>query len=176
MILTSALICLALNVYHEARDQSTAGQVAVAQVVINRTNDDRYPSTVCEVVQQGPVYKNTDLPVRHKCQFSWYCDGKKDNPKNSKALTKALAVASTVLDGNTIDIIDGATHYHAVYVKPDWIKTKIRTVRIDNHIFYRWEGKEVYQEYIPPPLPRPKELFEEINNDPSEIHRPYGFR
>jgi len=165
MILTSALVCLALNVYHEARDQSTAGQIAVAQVVINRTNDDRYPNTVCEVVQQGPVYKNTDLPVRHKCQFSWYCDGKKDYAEDTEALTKALAVASTVIDGQTIDIVDGATHYHAVYVHPDWAKTKVKTVRIDNHIFYRWQGTEHYQEYIPPPLPRPLNLFEGVQDD-----------
>ena len=139
MILTSALVCLALNVYHEARDQSTAGQIAVAQVVINRTNDDRYPNTVCEVVQQGPVYKNTDLPVRHKCQFSWYCDGKKDYAEDTEALTKALAVASTVIDGQTIDIVDGATHYHANYVYPSWANTMTPTICINAHCFYRWE-------------------------------------
>ena len=138
-MIVEALMCLALNVYHEARSQSTAGQIAVAQVVINRVNDTRYPNTVCEVVYEGPTYTNSDLPVRHRCQFSWYCDGKKDYPKDIDAWTKSLSVASTVLDGKTIDMLDNATHYHAIYVKPAWAKTKTRTARIDNHIFYRWE-------------------------------------
>ena len=158
MIMTTALICLALNVYHEARDQSTAGQIAVAQVVINRVNDDRYPNDICEVVQQGPVNKSTGLPVRHKCQFSWYCDGQSDATPNSESLSKALVVASTVLDGKVIDIVDGATHYHAVYVSPSWTRTKVKTVRIDKHIFYRWEGEEIFEPYFPPPLPRPEIL------------------
>ena len=55
-MLVEALVCLALNVYHEARDQPFIGQVAVAQVVMNRVHDDRFPNTVCEVVQEGPTY------------------------------------------------------------------------------------------------------------------------
>ena len=66
----AALVCLALNIYHEARDQPFIGQVAVAQVVMNRVDDPRYPDTVCEVVEQGPTYSWTDdFPVRHRCQF-----------------------------------------------------------------------------------------------------------
>ena len=76
-MLAEALVCLALNVYYEARSQSIVEQIAVAQVVINRVNDDRYPDTICEVVKQGE--KNTDGTMKEdRCQFSWYCDGAKD--------------------------------------------------------------------------------------------------
>ena len=70
MLIETALMCLALNTYHEAKNQSMIGQVATAQVVMNRVADSRYPNTVCEVVKQGPKYKGSDVPVRHKCQLA----------------------------------------------------------------------------------------------------------
>ena len=92
-----ALVCLALNVYHEARDQPFIGQVAVAQVVMNRVHDDRYPDDVCEVVMQGPTYSwKPDFPVRHRCQFSWYCDGKSDKTPDQTAWEQALVIAQGV--------------------------------------------------------------------------------
>ena len=67
MLIADALFCLALNVYHEAKNQSLIGQIAVAQVTMNRVRDDRYPSTVCEVVKQGPTYSwKPDFPVRNR--------------------------------------------------------------------------------------------------------------
>ena len=141
MILETALMCMAFNIYHEANNQSMLGQIAVGQVVMNRVEDSRFPDTVCEVVKQAVTYKGTDKPVLHKCQFSWYCDGKKDEPNyDSKSWAKALKYAVVVLGGNiTVDFTEGATHYHATYVRPAWAKTKTRTTRIDKHIFYRWE-------------------------------------
>ena len=141
MLLETALVCLALNTYHEAKNQSMIGQVATAQVVMNRVADSRYPNTVCEVVKQGPKYKGSDVPVRHKCQFSWFCDGKSDEPKrDSKEWFKAQDYARIVLSGRiALDVTEGATHYHATYVRPSWAKTKTRTTRIESHIFYRWE-------------------------------------
>ncbi len=141
MILETALMCMAFNIYHEANNQSMLGQLAVGQVVMNRVEDSRFPDTVCEVVKEAVTYKNTDKPVLHKCQFSWYCDGKKDEPNyDSKSWSKALKYAVVVLGGDiTLDFTDGATHYHATYVRPAWAKTKTRTTRIDRHIFYRWE-------------------------------------
>ena len=141
MLLETALVCLALNTYHEAKNQSMIGQVATAQVVMNRVADSRYPNTVCEVVKQGPKYKGSDVPVRHKCQFSWFCDGKSDEPKrDSKEWFKAQDYARIVLSGRiALDVTEGATHYHATYVRPAWAKTKTRTTRIERHIFYRWE-------------------------------------
>tara|TARA_S200002703_G_scaffold139621_1_gene130378 strand:+ start:435 stop:860 length:426 start_codon:yes stop_codon:yes gene_type:complete len=140
MILETALMCMAANVYHEAKNQSMLGQFAVAQVVMNRVEDHRYPNTICEVVKQGLTYKNGKV-VLGKCQFSWYCDGKSDEPnRDSKAWGKAIRHASIIM-GETInlDVTDGATHYHASYVRPAWAKTKTKTTRIDRHIFYRWE-------------------------------------
>ena len=145
MILETAFMCLALNTYHEAKNQSMIGQIATAQVVMNRVEDSRYPNSVCEVVKQGPHRPswedpNKQYPVRHRCQFSWYCDGKDDMPKNEKAWKKAQDVAFLVLyDKIQLDVTEGATHYHATYVKPAWAKTKKRTTRIEKHIFYRWE-------------------------------------
>ena len=141
MILETALMCMAFNIYHEANNQSMLGQIAVGQVVMNRVEDSRFPDTVCEVVKQAVTYKGTDKPVLHKCQFSWYCDGKKDEPNyDSKSWSNALKYAVVVLGGDiTLDFTDGATHYHATYVRPAWAKTKTRTTRIDRHIFYRGE-------------------------------------
>ena len=141
MLIETALMCLALNTYHEAKNQSMIGQIATAQVVMNRVADSRYPNTVCEVVKQGPKYKGSDVPVRHKCQFSWFCDGKSDEPKrDSKEWFKAQDYARIVLSGRiALDVTEGATHYHATYVRPSWAKTKTRTTRIEKHIFYRWE-------------------------------------
>ena len=145
MILETAFLCLALNTYHEAKNQSMVGQIATAQVVMNRVADKRYPNTVCEVVKQGPSrpsWKDPSkrIPVKHRCQFSWYCDGKSDIPKNKKAWKKAQDYAYLVLNNRIqIDVTEGATHYHADYVYPAWRKTKTKTIEIEDHIFYRWE-------------------------------------
>ena len=145
MLLETAFVCLALNTYHEAKNQSLVGQIATAQVVMNRVEDNRFPSTVCEVVKQGPTRPSwedpeKEYPIKHRCQFSWYCDGKDDTPKNEKAWRKAQDVAFLVLYNKIqLDVTEGATHYHATYVRPAWAKTKKRTTRIEKHIFYRWE-------------------------------------
>tara|TARA_R100000426_G_scaffold87112_1_gene70410 strand:+ start:684 stop:1109 length:426 start_codon:yes stop_codon:yes gene_type:complete len=140
MILETALMCMAANIYHEAKNQSMLGQFAVAQVVMNRVEDSRFPDTVCEVVKQGLTYRNGKVVIG-KCQFSWYCDGKSDEPnRDSKAWSNAIRHASIIMTETiNIDVTDGATHYHASYVRPAWAKTKKRTTRIDKHIFYRWE-------------------------------------
>ena len=138
-MMAEALMCLALNVYFEARSENMASQVAVSLVVMNRVKDHRFPDTVCEVVKQGITYKNSGQPVPNKCQFSWWCDQRSDKPKNKQAWLKAQQVASIVLDGSMIDFTQGSTHYHAHYVYPEWRKTKTKVTRIDSHIFYRWE-------------------------------------
>lgn len=142
-MLTTSLMCLALNIYHEAKNQSFIGQVAVAQVVMNRVKDTRYPNTVCEVVKQGLTYKwKPSFPIKNKCQFSWYCDGKSDKPKQGKAWEDAKHVANGVYNEHLSDFVEGATHYHADYVNPSWAETKTYVMRIDDHIFYRWDIKE----------------------------------
>lgn len=139
-MLAESLICLALNVYHEAKNQSFMGQVAVAQVVMNRVKDARYPNTVCDVVKQAETYKyKPSIPIKNKCQFSWYCDGKSDKPEEPKAWRDAMHVANGVYNGHIGDFVEGATHYHAYYVNPSWAKVKQYVLRIDDHIFYKWE-------------------------------------
>lgn len=132
--------CLALNSYFEARNQGVAGQIAVAQVVLNRVNSPRFPNTICEVIYQGPTYTNwkgNEMPVRDRCHFSWWCDGKSDIPVNVQTYHKILDRVQELLYSDTVDITDGSTHYHADYVNPDWSKKLERTVTIDDHIFYR---------------------------------------
>ena len=135
-----AITCLALNIYFEARNQSTIGQMAVAQVVMNRVEDSRFPNSVCEVVKQGYTYSwKPGIPIINKCQFSWWCDGKSDKPYDEKAYERARLIAVGVYTGRVNNFVDGATHYHAVYVLPEWSETKQYIVRIDDHVFYRWE-------------------------------------
>ena len=138
--------CLALNIYHEARGQSIAGQIAVGQVTLNRVKDNRFPNTICEVVMQGPhraSWKGTGemIPVRHRCQFSWYCDGKSDKIKQRKAYNQFVSLSQILIDQDMIDITSGATHYHAYYVSPAWARSKKRTTKIEDHIFYKWDRK-----------------------------------
>ena len=138
--------CLAKNMYYEARNQGTAGKLAVSNVVLNRVKDTRFPNTVCEVVEQGPVresWKKNGVmyPIRNKCQFSWFCDGISDEPRNIKEYEEMLNFSLTMLSNSyiLIDITDGALFYHADYVKPSWSKTKHRTTEIGDHIFYTWD-------------------------------------
>ena len=136
-IFTTPLMCMALHVYHEARNESTMGQLAVAQVVMNRVEDERFPDEVCKVITQA-VYLGGKV-VKHKCQMSWYCDGISDEPRNEKAFIRSQEIAAMVLNGWTHSFADGATHYHADYVMPSWAHTFTKVATIDNHIFYRWD-------------------------------------
>ncbi len=136
MALAEVLICLALNVYHEARGEPPEGREAVAHVVLNRVEDPRFPDTVCRVILQGGE-------TLHGCQFSWYCDGRPDEPTDSGAWLEAKAVASRVLSvrspvyGPVLDPTFGALYYHSTSVSPWWTEHFDRTVTIDGHIFYR---------------------------------------
>lgn len=132
------LYCLAENIYHEARGESIAGQQAVALVTLNRANHPNYPSTVCGVVYQAKLSQN-GTPLLHKCQFSWFCDGKTRYIKDNKNWERAMEIAAYVYDNyNDIkDVTGGAIMYHASYVKPYWKKHYKKTVRIESHIFYK---------------------------------------
>ena len=131
------LDCMAKNIYFEAAVESTAGKLAVAQVTLNRVNSDRFPNTICGVVKQGRHHPN-GFPVRDRCQFSWYCDGKHDEPFQGKMWKESTELARYVMKHpNLKDITDGSTHYHADYIPdPRWANPKERTVKIDTHIFY----------------------------------------
>ena len=152
---SASIKCLAMNMYHEARGQGSAGLLGVSSVVMNRVKDKRFPNTICEVVHQGPTRESWKTrqtpdpndakfyPIRHRCQFSWYCDGLSDEPKNQKTYQRFINYAIGWLGGTLpfLDITDGALFYHADYVTPGWAKTKQKTVEIQDHIFYRWDIK-----------------------------------
>ena len=139
--------CLAKNIYFEAGVESTAGKLAVANVTINRKLNANYPDTICGVVQEGIHYYNAELeenvPVKNRCQFSWYCDGRLDVPNEGRTWESAQTLAVRILeshhDKKLLDITDGATHYHASWMKkfPKWSYHKKVMASIDRHIFYR---------------------------------------
>jgi spore germination cell wall hydrolase CwlJ-like protein len=79
------------------------------------------------------------IPIRNRCQFSWYCDGKSDKIHNEDKYRTIYRLARMLLNQDMVDITTGATHYHAYYVSPSWAKTKTRTTKIEDHIFYKWE-------------------------------------
>jgi len=137
-MISAAVLCMALNIYHEARGEPLAGQIGVAHSVLNRMADSRYPDTACEVIKQAK-YHGWDMinPIRYKCQYSWFCDGLSDKPQNGKAMLEATILAQHVLAGKSIDITEGATHYHADYVHPYWADEMTTTIKLGSHIYYR---------------------------------------
>ena len=123
--------CLANAIYFEARDQPFRGQVAVAQVVMNRVFSGFYPQDVC-----GVIYQNAD---RHlACQFTFACDGKRKVINERGAWARANRIAKETLAGKLYEPAVGtATHYHALYVHPNWVREMHKLVRYGIHSFYR---------------------------------------
>jgi spore germination cell wall hydrolase CwlJ-like protein len=125
--------CLANAIYFEARGESLRGQMAVAQVVINRVFSGHYPNNVC-----GVVYQSTRRHRRLRCQFSFTCDRIPDRVTEPDAWERATRVARDALDGNFwLNDIGKATHYHARWVYPRWVHEMRRLDRIGVHTFYR---------------------------------------
>jgi spore germination cell wall hydrolase CwlJ-like protein len=129
--------CLALNVYHEARSEGLTGQRAVAWVTLNRVESTKYPDSICEVVYQARLDEN-GIPIRNKCSFSWFCDGKTDEVSDQAAWNVADSIASEVMNahGKETDPTNGSIMYHADYVTPYWASSYEKQARIDSHIFY----------------------------------------
>lgn len=134
------LLCMSNAIYHEARGESYEGQLAVANVIVNRVKSDRYPSTICEVVRQK--HKKT-------CQFSYFCSTKKEI-REPEAYTQSIEVAAFAMeamaDGKNISDIVGDSGgclgintmwYHAKGVKPYWSSKLKKICVIDNHVFYK---------------------------------------
>lgn len=123
--------CLAEGVYFEARGETRQGQVAVAQVIMNRVNHDEFPDTICGVVYQNQHWRN-------RCQFSFACDGVPERITERGAWSVAEGVSRQVLEGrDLIETIEESTHYHAAYVRPRWAPRMIRLDRVGLHIFYK---------------------------------------
>lgn len=125
------LYCLQQNIFFEARNQSTLGQVAVAWVTINRMESKVYPDTICGVVWQDR-------------QFSWTHDGKSDTPSDNALEQRAWEDAGLVAEVTLLDWarsqaspVEDAVMYHADYVNPYWAASYETVTKIDSHIFYR---------------------------------------
>lgn len=123
--------CLAQAIYFEARGEPTAGQVAIAEVILNRVDSPNYPGTICDVVRQG-------ADRRHACQFSYMCDGRPETVHDRMAWSKAGKVARLMLEGRPRTLTAAATHFHATHVRPGWARRLVRTARIGDHVFYRY--------------------------------------
>ena len=129
--------CLATAIYFEARGESTKGQVAVAQVVMNRVRSSLYPDTICGVVFQGQMR-------RTGCQFSFTCDGRSDIAKDMKKWRQANEIAKRMTQGQSfLGDIGYATHYHANYVAPRWRRELNKVKKVGTHIFYRVKGQQI---------------------------------
>jgi len=158
------LKCMAENIYFEGRAEPMIGKIGIAHVVINRVKDERFPTTICEVVKQGPVRESwktrqhKDLakedrkyfPIKNRCQFSWYCDGQKDIiwatymngdviQENMTAWRDSIHVALFVINGDySMDPTDGAVFYYNPHIaNPAWGAIYNETVVIGNHRFMK---------------------------------------
>ncbi len=122
--------CLTEALYFEARGETVRGMFAVAEVILNRVDDPRYPNSVCGVVNQGTGKK-------FRCQFTYTCDGRPENMADKRARERVGKVARIMLDGGQRALTSGATHYHTKAVKPKWSRVFPRTATIGYHHFYR---------------------------------------
>jgi spore germination cell wall hydrolase CwlJ-like protein len=128
------LWCLATAIYFEARGESYRGQVAVAQVVLNRVKDYRYPDTIC-----GVVYQNQSR--RNSCQFSFACDGIPESINDERSWAQAQDIATRFTNGELyLTEVANATHYHATYVRPAWAPRMTKLTQIGLHVFYKFKS------------------------------------
>ena len=122
--------CLAEALYFEARGETVKGQFAVAEVILNRVKSERFPSSICGVINQG-------TGKRYQCQFTYTCDGYKDIVAEPRAYARVGKVARAIMDAGDQNLTNGATHYHTTAVNPAWARVYTRTARIGDHLFYR---------------------------------------
>ncbi len=125
------LECLALTIYFEARGESDTGKLAVGHVVMNRAQHPLFPPGVCQVVRQGGE------KLRYRCQFTWWCDGRSDQPRNRQAWERSKTLARAIYWDYSRDPTAGALWYHADYARPRWRASLARGPKIGRHVFYR---------------------------------------
>jgi hypothetical protein len=125
--------CLTEALYFEARGEDTRGIFAVAEVILNRVDSRRFPSTVCAVVNQG-------TGEIYRCQFTYTCDGLAENIREPRAWRRVGKVARLMLDGAPRVLTQGATHYHTLAVDPRWASRFALVSTIGEHAFYRMPG------------------------------------
>ncbi len=129
--------CLATAIYFEARGEPLQGQVAVAQVILNRVRSPLFPETICGVVYQGQNQKG--------CQFSFACDGKTDIPRNDAQWAQAQDISRQITAGELwLPEVGYSTFYHANYVSPRWAGSMSKIDKIGRHIFYKKRNEQPY--------------------------------
>lgn len=136
--------CLSQAIYYEARGESQRGQVAVAEVIMNRVRSGYYPSSICGVVYQGSARATG-------CQFTFTCDGSLGQRPRGRAWDRAQRVATAVMLGYTRPVTQHATHYHTHAVNPVWSSGLVETTNIGTHVFYRLPNRSeraFYQEAL----------------------------
>ena len=128
--------CLVEALYHEARSESFIGMMSVANVILTRKESSNFPDTICKVVHQGKYWKGN--PIKDKCHFSYWCDGRPERFTDIAGLIKSINVAEMSLKGIQVRQTVGSTHYHASYVTPRWASNPhFKAIgQIGNHIFY----------------------------------------
>ncbi len=129
--------CLATAIYFEARGEPVRGQIAVAQVILNRVRSPMFPQTICGVVYQGQMHPG--------CQFSFTCDGQTDTPRNDDQWALARSIAKKATAGELwLPEVGYSTYYHANYVSPRWVGDMNQIDKIGRHIFYKKRNEEPY--------------------------------
>jgi len=123
--------CLALAIYWEGKSDGRESQAGVAHVVLNRLKDPRFPKTICAVVHEGGDGR------RGKCQFSWWCDGKSDEPTNAAQWQEAQRIARTEARTGAADPTNGALYFHQRNLSPSPSNNRQRTATLGDHVFYR---------------------------------------
>ena len=128
--------CLVEALYHEARSESFIGMLSVANVILTRKESSNFPDTICKVVHQGKYWKGN--PIKDKCHFSYWCDGRPERFTDIAGLIKSINVAEMSLNGIQVKQTVGSTHYHASYVTPRWASNPhFKSIgQIGTHIFY----------------------------------------
>src|SRR6478672_12162961 len=123
--------CLAEAIYFESRGEAVRGQMAVAQVILNRVFSGKYPNTVC-----GVVYQNKH---RHlACQFTFACDNNADVIREPEMWERAKKISKAMLDGQIwLPEVGKSTHYHAYWVRPSWVAEMKKMYKTGVHTFYR---------------------------------------
>ena len=134
-MIETAVLCLALNVFHEARGEPETGQWAVAQVTLNRARHD--PARVCETVFAPRQFSWTNRLVEAPTPAVRSTRAERFMPKDPVAWKQAKRIARKVIAGAGKDVVGDATHYHATYVSPRWASSLVEVAQVGNHVFYR---------------------------------------
>lgn len=127
--LEGATDCLARAIYFEARDEGRTGMDAIAAVVLNRVGHEDFPDEICAVVKEGGE--------QPPCQFSWWCDGKSDEPDNEEAWAEAVDVATRWVESSPADPTDEALYFHREGADAPFHEERTLVARIGSHLFYR---------------------------------------